>query len=477
MTPTTVGAGFGRLAEREVDGSPFAQILYVRAVQTPTGRKNIAIVATSTNRVYAFDVDDQSPGAHAGVAWQSPPLGAARSLTEAEICRETHGPVGITSTPVIDTGTQTIYVVARHWNNTTPSQPGQLHADLSGDHYLHALKLTDGTPRYEPRKVEGTDPRTGETFDPSVQRNRPGLLLLDGIVYLGFATFSCDRDDYRGWVFGYTAEGLRSAAIFCTTKGQPHAAGIWQSGNGLVGADEGALYFETGNDMGGDALAPLGNAFVRLEVISKWSGLRLAVTPFQPSNAQVLKGGDTDLGSGGPVLLRRERLIGGGKQGRLYTMDSASMKLSQDASSPDPAVVGQGFQAFVNQYNYPWPWLRHYPDVAAAKADFYRNYARHELNGPNIHGGPCYWPGPGLIYHMPEKDDLKAFHYDELSGHVQTTPVLTASGSHKRPPDGMPGGHSSLSANGDADGMCGRRSPPQTASGYRPTVCSSRLTR
>jgi LGFP repeat len=450
LTPITVGARFGRLAEREVDGSPFAQMLYVRSVETPIGVKNIAIVATSTNVVYAFDADDHSPDAHAGVAWKAGPLGPTRSLTEAEICRETHGPVGITSTPVIDTGTQTIYVVARHWNSTTPSPPGQ--ADLSGDHYLHALKLTDGTPRYRPRKVQGTDPRTGETFDPAVQRNRPGLLLLNGIVYLGFGTFNCDQGDYRGWVFGYTEDGLRPAAIFCTTAGEPHASGIWQSGNGLVGADEGALYFETGNDIGDDALAPLGDAFVRLEVTSSWPGLRLA-GHFQPSNAQVLKAGDTDLGSGGPMLLRRGRLIGGGKQGRLYTMDSGSMKLTQDTSSPDPAVVGQGFQAFLNQYNFPWPNLPHYPDLAAATADHYRNYARHELLGPNIHAGPCYWPGPGLIYHMPEKDDLKAFHYDELSGHVQTTPSLTASGSHQRPPDGMPGGHGSLSANCDADGI------------------------
>jgi hypothetical protein len=448
LTPATVGAGFGRLAEREVDGSPFAQILYVRGVQTQIGVKNITIVATSTNMVYAFDADDHTPGAHAGLAWQAGPLGPTRSLTEAEICRETQGPVGITSTPVIDTESQTIYVVARHWNSTTPSQPG--NADLSGDHYLHALKLTDGTPRYEPRKIEGTDPRTGETFDPAVQRNRPGLLLLNGIVYIGFATFSCDAGDYRGWVFGYTAVGLTPAAIFCTTKGEPHAGGIWQSGNGLVGADEGVLYFETGNEMnwGPDTAppTPLADSFVRLLVIPKWPGLQLA-GEFQPSNAKVLRDGDTDLGSGGPILLPRGRLVGGGKQGRYYVMDANTLALTQNTSSPDSGVVGQGFQAFVNNYDH------FYPSVAAAAADDYRHYARGELYGPNIHGGPCFWRGPGLLYQMPEKDDLKSFHYDELSGHVQESPAHVASGSHQRPPDGMPGGHSSISANGDRDGI------------------------
>jgi hypothetical protein len=450
LTPYSVGSEFGRLAERNVDGSPFAQILYVREVETPIGIKNVAIVATSTNMVYAFDADDHSPGVTGGLAWNAGPLGPTRPLTRDEICRETHGPVGITSTPVIDTESQTIYVVARHWNSTAPTQPG--HPDLSGDHYLHALRLTDGTPRYEPRKIEGSDPRTAETFDATVQRNRPGLLLLNGIVYVGFGTFSCDQGEYRGWVFGYTANGLIPVAIFCTTGGEPHAGGIWQSGNGLVGADEGAIYFETGNDAGGDHVASLGDAFVRLEVTPGWPGLHLA-GHFQPSNAAVLKDGDTDLGSGGPALLRRGRLIGGGKQGRYYVMDADTMDLTQDTTSPDPAVVGEGFQAFINQYNHHWPGLPNYNSVADAQADHYRNYARAELLGPNIHAGPCYWPSRGLVYHMPEKDDLKAYQYDELSGQVQTTPALIASGSHQRPPDGMPGGHSSLSANGDKDGI------------------------
>ena len=444
LTPANVHADFRRLAEREVDGSPFAQILYVRAVRTPIGLKNIAIVATSTNMVYAFDADDHSPAPAAGIAWKVGPLGPTRSLTEAEICRETHGPVGITSTPVIDVGTQTIYAVARHWNSTTPSQPG--HADLSGDNYLHALKLTDGTPRYQAVKIEGTDPRTGMTFDPTVERNRPGLLLLNGIVYIGFGVFNCDQGEYRGWVFGYTAEELRPAAIFCTTKDEPHAAGIWQSGNGLVGADEGVIYFETGNDIGGQKVAPLGDAFVRLEVTPGWPGLQLA-GHFQPSNAEVLQTGDTDLGAGGPMLLPRGHLIGGGKQGRYYVLDANTLHLAQDAGSPDAAVVGQGFQAFVNQYDH------FYANVAAAAADDYRQYARGEVYGPNIHAGPCFWRGPGLIYKMPEKDDLKAFQYDEVSGHVQTSPALIATGTHQRPPDGMPGGFSSLSANGDREGI------------------------
>jgi hypothetical protein len=56
---------------------------------------------------------------------------------------------------------------------------------------------------------------------------------------------------------------------------------------------------------------------------------------------------------------------------------------------------------------------------------------------------------------MPEKDFLKAFKYDLASGHVEETPFLIASGERytKPPTDGMPGGFSSISANGMEDGI------------------------
>jgi hypothetical protein len=116
------------------------------------------------------------------------------------------------------------------------------------------------------------------------------------------------------------------------------------------------------------------------------------------------------------------------------------MGLTQDSGSPDMAKVGQGFQAFVNQDR----------NVAADQAANFEIYGAAENFGPNIHGGPCFWPGPSYIYQMPEKDYLKAFFYDRLTGAVQQAPVRTAV---VRPGPGMPGGHSSLSANGDLDGI------------------------
>jgi hypothetical protein len=474
LTPASVaGPGFGRLYERHVNGDQQAQVLYVRNVAgTRLGTKNLFFAATSTNEVYAFDADDYSTDPGGGLVWKTEPLGPTRLLNDSEICRETLGSVGITSTPVIDVVTQTMYVVARHWDSVSPPTPAG-STDLRGDHWLHALRLRDGSPVVPPRKVEGTDPRTETRFDASVQRNRPGLLLLNAVVYLGFGTFNCDQGEYHGWIFGYAADDLHPVAIFCTTRtvdGGRFGAGVWQSGNGLVGTDDGFVYFATGNDIfnprnnaekaSPPPAAELADALVRLRVIPSWPGLETAGY-FQPSNARRLRDGDrdadwkpilgpgtwahwgdTDLAAGGPVLLPGGRLVGGGKQGRYYVVDSATMQLTQDQTSPDPAKIGEGFQAFVNTYHLP----------PAADAFSESDYGAAEGFGPNIHGGPVYWPGPGYLYQMAEKDFLKAYRYDAATG------VLDHAGGWAlratlRPPDGMPGGHSSLSANDDRDGI------------------------
>ena len=141
-------------------------------------------------------------------------------------------------------------------------------------------------------------------------------------------------------MFGYRTADLALVAAFCTTSGAA-GAGIWQSGAGLVGAPDGSIYFATGND----GLLPgspppgdpgnLGDSIVRLQAIPQWPGLQLA-GHFTPQNAAFLRDGygtaeqpgDTDLGSGGPTLLPGNTLIMGGKQGRIYVLDPATMHAS-----------------------------------------------------------------------------------------------------------------------------------------------------
>jgi hypothetical protein len=440
LTPANVESDFGLLYSRDVEGGIYAQPLFIHGVPTSMGKKNLFFIATETNMVYAFDADDLSASASPIFSRRLQPTGPS------SVCGETpSGVVGITGTPVIDPLANVMYVVARNANDQR--------------HYLHKLDITNNfNDLVTPVAVGGTDP-SGVAFNGQCERQRPGLLLNNGIVYAGFGTFSCDAGcpngtPYHGWILGYKASDLTPAAIFCTSCANSGSqAGIWQTGGGLV-SDGGNIYFETGN--GGP---PLGDSFVKLQIIPSWPGLSLAGS-YTPVNAATLAAGDTDLGSGGPVLIAGGFLVGGGKQGRYYVINTVNMALAQD---PAPPGGFDGFQAFTNTYHndssQPACAPSGDPNGCAAKpgTTCYVNpsqYGNGEICGPNIHSTPVFWEfassGFGHIYQMAEKDYVKAFRYDNATQHVHETAAVVGP---ERPPDGMPGGFSSLSADFGTNGI------------------------
>jgi hypothetical protein len=461
LTPARVAGGaLRRLFERDVDGGMIAQPLVLHGVPTADhGRRDLLLVATETNWVYAFDLDDTSPdpAEKALGARQLQPSGRVSPA----ICGETPSQrVGITSTPVIDAATRTLFAVARN----------------ADDHqyYLHALDLTtaDLRDRRPPVRIAPVD-RSGPLHEPSApaqravafnadcQRNRPALLLQGGVVYVAFGSLACDRDcpggdPYRGWIVGYRAADLTEVAVFCTDPERGHA-GIWQGGAGLVGVGD-RITFMTGNGPG-----PLGDAFVALEVSPTPPGLRLAAA-HQPANHATLDGTDSDLGSGGPLWLPPGLIVGGGKEGRYEVLDARTLELAQDL--PAPPGRAEGFQAFVNSYHDD-------PRAAACatqpRSTFPTNcetavvpgcyvaparYQDGEDCGPNVNSGPVYWsaagPGFGLVYQMAGRDFLKSFRYDTATHHLDATPFATSS---VRAVEGMSGGFSSLSADGARDAI------------------------
>jgi hypothetical protein len=445
LTPSNVTpVSFGLLYSRNVNGGIYAQPLYVHGVPTATvGKKNLFFIATETNWVYAFDADDMSASASPIFSRQLQPTGPSG------VCGETpSGVVGITGTPVIDPDVNVMFVVAR---NATDQ-----------NHYLHKLDITnnfnDLTP---PVKIGGTDPASGVSFNGLCERNRPGLLLNNGIVYAGFGTFSCDAGcpegvPYHGWVVGYKESNLSPAAIFCTSCGASGMqAGIWQTGGGLA-SDGANIYVETGNGP-----PPLGDSFLKLQITASWPGLSLAGS-YTPVNAATLANGDTDLGSGGPVVLGSKGfLVGGGKQGRFYVVNTSSMTLAQDPAGPPYGF--DGFQAYTNTYhnNSAQPACSAAGGATGCNAQpgttCYvdpSRYGNGEICGPNIHGTPVYWEFAnsnfGYVYHMSEKDYLKAFKFDNTTRHLQETPAVTGP---EKPPDGMPGGFSSLSSSFGTNGI------------------------
>ncbi|HVV17325.1 MAG TPA: hypothetical protein VHH90_08990 [Polyangia bacterium] len=420
---------FGRLFVRRVDGGIVAQPLFVKDVPTARhGRRDLLLVATETNWVYAFDANDEraDPATPPLAARQLEPAGRVRPA----ICDETPSQrVGITATPVIDPATHRMYAVARN---------------AEDHHYvLHALDLTaDLADARPPLRIEAVDPHDARVrFDADCQRNRPALLLAGGVVYAAFGSLGCDRDcaadqPYRGWVVGARASDLAPAGVFCTSPEPTGHAGIWQGGGGLAAAGN-RIFFQTGNGPG-----PLGDAFVALTQ----PGLELAAA-HQPANHAALDRGDVDLGSGAPVWLPPGVLLGGGKEGRFALLDAATLAPLQD-----------DFQAFANSYHAD---PRAPACGALVRSAFPSNcdtaapgcfidparYQDGEDCGPNVNGSPVFWGDAGadfgLVLQMAGRDFLKAFRYDPRARRLDPRPFAV---SPVRAVEGMSGGFATLSA-------------------------------
>jgi len=347
LTPANVNVGtFGRLLTYPTDGLIIAQPLYVAGLAIPgQGTHNVVFVATENNSVYAFDADSNA-GTNGGVLWHDN-LGIAVSSYNNEFGNRYQGNyygditpvVGITGTPVIDPVSGTLYVNV-HTREVTTS--------TNYYHRIHALNITNGNElAYSPVVVTNTVPGTGRDsvngivpFNPVTENQRPGLTLAGGMLYVGYGSYA-DTDPYHGWVIGFNATNLQSSArnVMCTTPnatiaqfGANAAEGaLWMSGDGLCSDASNNLYFVTANGSftentgGGD----YGDSFVRLATTN---GLAVA-DYFTPYNQADLSANDTDLGSGGDLLLpdsagsaaHPHLIVGCGKDGILRLVDRDQM--------------------------------------------------------------------------------------------------------------------------------------------------------
>jgi hypothetical protein len=334
LTPANVSStNFGQLFTQSVDGFVYAQPLVMTNVAIPgKGIHNVVFVATEHDSVYAFDADNDS-GGNVLPLWHTSfinPAAGVTSVPSADInCTDLLPEIGITSTPVIDPVSGTIYVEAKTEEVT--------NGVMTFFHRLHALDVATGAEKFGgpvaiqtsvPGNGDGNDGAGNVPFDPMMHMNRPGLLLSKGVVYLGYASH-CDNGPYHGWLIGYDAQTLAFSNVFNTTP-NGGLGGIWQSGNGPAADTNGNIFVMTGNGtFDSTTNNDYGDSFLK---ISTSNGLQLA-DYFTPSNQDDLNSGDVDLGSAGPMLLpdsigsvaHRHLLVSGSKAGTIYLVDRDSM--------------------------------------------------------------------------------------------------------------------------------------------------------
>ncbi len=238
LTPVNVNStSFGKLFSNSVDGYIYGQPLYLPGVSIPgKGTHNVVYAATERDSVYAFDADTQGEP-----LWQVNFLvNGAATVPNGDVgCSQITPEIGITSTPVIDAGTGTIYVVAM-----TKESGNYVHR-------LHALDVATGAERSgSPVVIQATYPGTadgGSTvgFQPRSYKQRPGLLLLNGIVYLAWSSH-CDIGRYHGWLMGYDAQTLRQVTVYNNTP-NGNQGSFWHGGAAPAADENGNIYLVAGN--------------------------------------------------------------------------------------------------------------------------------------------------------------------------------------------------------------------------------------
>ncbi len=328
LTPELLGSGqFGRIVSYPVDGYVYGQPLYVPNVTIPgQGIHNVVYVVTEHDGVFAFDADGNVAGPP---LWRrsfiNPPAGITTVSSNDVNCQSGVVPeIGITSTPVIDTTTNTIYIVAETKENGRFFQR------------LHALDITTGAEKNgSPVTISATYPGTGDgssggmlTFDPLMELNRAGLLHNNGNIYITWAS-NCDLSPFHGWVMTYDKTSLQQTGVWVTTP-NGGLGGVWMSGAGIAADSSGSVFVATGNGTFETSGNPsdFGDSIVKLLVNRQGIQLTDYFTPYNEAN---LENGDEDVGSGGVLVLPDQtgahphELIESGKEGTIYVVDRDNM--------------------------------------------------------------------------------------------------------------------------------------------------------
>jgi hypothetical protein len=316
-------SSFGLLKTIALDDQVDAQPLLVNGVVIDGTKHNVLYIATENNSVYAIDAQSSQVLLRTNlgfpVPWDDLPGG----------CNNNALNVGINGTPVIDTASGNIYVIAFVLINSKPV------------YYLHALSLTTLKDSVKPTRISASGKlNDGKPyqFNAGVSRQRPALLLSGGKLYAGFGSF-CDMasDRSRGWVLGWQEVTLSPLAaneltnMLASSPDDFFLTSVWMSGYGLAANADGSVFFVTGNsDFSGTTYNPVTNISESAAAMS--SDLTTLLGLYTPGDHAQLDEGDVDFGSGGLMLLppqpgRYPNLAAAaGKDGKLHILDAEALR-------------------------------------------------------------------------------------------------------------------------------------------------------
>ncbi len=413
LTPANVNpTDFGKQFTAKLDAPIYTQPLYVQSQTitrgSATGRHSVVYVGTMHDSVYAIDANTGA------VLWKdsflniSDPTSAGSTtgvttVPMAAINDGSFGPeFGILATPAIDlkrnelflnANTQEIrngvtHIVQRLWGisladgseisaptvigDTIDTKP---YSNYTGYEYVAGAIVNGTGNNAHPTTYPNTDgwlSAPGQAkgaviaFNAILQMQRTSITLLNGNIYLGFASHG-DNGPYYGWILGYSESNLAPTAVFVTTPtyegivGDDNTftaqGGIWSAASAIA-TDGTNLYVTTGNGAFDASVSNFdasgfpkdhdyGDTLVKISVDTLSSpsdqngngwGLKVA-DYFTPSNELALNQNDLDLGSGGVLLLPNSihdaagnpMLVVAGKESRIYLIDRNNLGKFNDA--------------------------------------------------------------------------------------------------------------------------------------------------
>lgn len=482
---TITNTNFGELWRLPVDGQVAAQPLYVgNYTVAGHGSKNVLIVATMNNTVYAFDADSDSATSLWTYHADAPFVGY---ITNNKPTGHNAQAAGILSTPVID-----------KTRPVTGKPAGAIYAmemiaqGTGSDFVLVEISLFDGSEVARSPRASQIAALAAAQFDPNSVLNRPGLLLSSGFIYAAFGS-RAEPSSYRGWVLRFDVGTLQLASPggfyqSTTGTGTAQAGGIWQAGSGLVADGAGNVYFTTGNGnfdpptycraaqgasgAGYDPHATPNNCSVPIltqpgmpastpirdeDSIVKLDAALNRIAAYAPRGSidppggfgqdfQTIEACDGDFGSAGPVLFSQtvggtaiNRLVAGGKTGQMFVLDPGAMS-GRNPLDGTGAMTQAAFQGTVNAF------------ISDPQC-----YDKGYVFGPHIHGSPAYLhtqtggTSADYLFVWGEKDYPVRFTVS--SGAVnpsglRNTFVYDSLYTDGQPANGMPGGALSVSSNG-----------------------------